>query len=176
MSDAQPSVASPPAVLTVNYAKEKGEGIVYGGILIAGVLILHAITRAPTVATIGALVVLYGALYHWPFVRRDRRAMEISPGGLVIDRLGRLPWNAIAGADVVDRYLRAIRNAELQIELRRPLESAIENPAQVHPLRRLMYRCWRSTGPQQITVKLNTLDTAPELIRAVILQYVGRAA
>ncbi len=49
------------------------------------------------------------ALYHWPFVGRDRRALEISPSGFAIDRLGRLPWNAIASVAVVDRYVRAIR-------------------------------------------------------------------
>jgi len=176
VSDAQRNLAAPPAVLTVNYAKEKGEGIVYGGILIAGVLMLHAITRAPTIATLGALIVLCGSLYHWPYVRRDRRAMEISPSGLVIDRLGRLPWNAVAGVEVVDHYLRSIRNAELRIDLRRPLETAVEDAAPVHPLRRLMYRCWRSTDSQQITVKLGTLDAKPELIRATIAQYAGRAA
>ncbi|MBX3496226.1 MAG: hypothetical protein KF769_08285 [Parvibaculum sp.] len=175
MSDAQRPAAVPPAVLTANYAKEKGEGIVYGGILIAGVLILYAITRTPALATIGALAVLGVALYHWPFVGRDRRAMEISPSGLVIDRLGRLPWNAIASVEIVDRYLRAIRNADLRIELRRPLETAVDDAVQAHPLRRAMYRCWRVTGPQQITVKLSTLDAKPEAIRAAIAQYLGRA-
>lgn len=175
MSDTQQTAAAPPATLTVSYAKEKGEGIVYGGVLIAGVLIIYAITRAPTIATLGALLVLYGALYHWPYVRRDRRALEISPSGLVIDRLGRVPWNAISATEVVNRYLRTIRNAELRIDLRRPLGTAVEDAVQVHPLRRLMYRCWRMTGPQQITVKLNTLDAKPELIGAAIAQYVGRA-
>ncbi|MEX0838645.1 MAG: hypothetical protein WD034_03860 [Parvibaculum sp.] len=175
MSDTRQTVAAPPATLTVSYAREKGEGIVYGGVLIAGVLVLHAIARAPTIATLGTLLVLYVALYHWPYVRRDRRAMEISPVGLVIDRLGRLPWNAISGMEVINRYLRTIRNAELRIDLRRPLETAVEDAAQVHPLRRLMYRCWRKTGPQQITVKLNTLDAKPEQIRAAIAQYANRA-
>ncbi len=175
MSDAERTTAAPSAPLTVHYAKEKGEGIVYGGILIAGVLLLHAITRAPTIATLGALIVLYGALYHWPYVRRDRRAIEISPSGLTLDRLGLLPWNAIAGTEIVDRYLRTIRNSELRVELRRSIETAVENPVQVHPLRRLMYRCWRLTGPQQITVRLNTLDAKPEVIQAAIGQYTGRA-
>ena len=72
-------------------------------------------------------------------------------------------------------YLRAIRNADLRIELRRPLETAVDEAAQVHPLRRAMYRCWRVTGPQQITVKLSTLDAKPEAIHAAIAQYLGRA-
>ena len=176
MSEAQRPAAVPPAVLTVNYAREKGEGIVYGGILIAGVLVLYAVTRTPVLATIGALAVLGVALYHWPFVGRDRRALEISPSGFAIDRLGRLPWNAIASVAVVDRYVRAIRNADLRIELRRPLETAVEDTTPVHPLRRAMYRCWRVTGPQQITVRLRTLDAEPEAVRAAIAQYAGRAA
>ena len=162
------------AFLTVQYARQKGESIVYSGVLIAGALVLFGMPRAPILALIAALVSVGVAIYHWPYVAKDRKAFTVTPAGINIDRLGLLPWNAIAGVEIVDRYVRMIRNAELRIALKRPFDTAVENAPQVGPLRRHMYRCWGMVSPQEISVKLSTLDTPPETVEAAIRPHIHR--
>ena len=158
--------------LTARYAKQKGEGIVYGGFLIAAGLVLFAVPQAPVIGLAAALVSAGVALYHWPFVGKDRRALAVSPAGIAIDRLGVVPWNAIADVNIVDRYVRMIRNADLHISLRRPLATAIENAPRVSLFQRYMFRCWSAASPQEVVVRLSTLDTPPEAVETVILQHI----
>lgn len=164
-----------PDFLTVHYSKPKGESIVYSGVLAAGALVVFGIVRAPVLSSIGALLAAGVALYHWPYVARDRRALVVSTAGVTLDRLGLLPWNAISDAEIVDRYVRTIRNAELRITLRRPLNTAVENAPSVGIIRRYMYRCWKSMGPQEIAVRLSTLDAKPEIIEAAVRQHIHRS-
>lgn len=163
-----------PDHLTAHYIKQKGEGIVYGGIFVAAALILFGIARAPVLVLAASAAAVVVALYHWPFVARDRRALAISPAGITIDRLGLIPWNAISDAEIVNRYVRMIRNADLRITLRRPLNTAVENAPAVGLFRRYMYRCWKVTGPLQIAVLLSTLDVKPELVEAAVRQHMQR--
>ncbi|MEQ9225641.1 MAG: hypothetical protein RLO15_04765 [Parvibaculum sp.] len=163
-----------PDHMTARYIKQKGEGIVYGGIFIAAALILFGIARAPVLVLAAAAAALGVALYHWPFVAQDRRAFVISPAGITLDRLGLIPWNAISDAEIVDRYVRTIRNADLQLTLRRPLDTAVENAAVVGLFRRYMYRCWRTIDAQQIAIRLSTLDVKPELVEAAVREHLQR--
>ncbi|ABS62407.1 hypothetical protein Plav_0784 [Parvibaculum lavamentivorans DS-1] len=164
-----------PDFLTVHYSKPKGESIVYSAVLAAGALIVFGMVRAPIFSSVGALLAVGVALYHWPYVARDRRALVVSPAGVTLDRLGLLPWNAISDVEIVDRYVRMIRNAELRISLRRPLNTAVDNAASVGIVRRYMYRCWKSIGPQEIAVRLSTLDAKPEIIEAAVRQHIHRS-
>lgn len=174
MSDVSRSPTEGADLLTVQYAKQASESIVYSGILVAGALVIFGMPRAPILAFLAALFSLGVALYHWPFVARDRRALVVSPAGLRLDRLGLLPWNAISDVEIVDHYLRSLRNAELRITLRRPLNTAVEDAPAVGLFRRYMYRCWKATGPQQISVGLSTLDRKPEAIEAAVRQHIHR--
>ena len=174
MSEAEDSKPEGAAFLTVQYARQKGESIVYSGVLIAGALDLFGVPRAPVIALVAALVSAGVAIYHWPYVAKDRMAFAVTPAGINIDRLGLLPWNAIADVEIVDRYVRMIRNAELRIALKRPFDTAVENAPNVGPVRRLMYRCWSIASPQEISVKLSTLDTLPETVEAAIRPHIHR--
>jgi len=158
--------------LTVHYSKQTSESIVYSGVLAAGALAIFGIPRAPLLSLLGVLAAAGVALYHWPYVARDRRALVVSPEGITLDRLGLLPWNAISDAVIVERYVRAIRNAELRISLRRPLETAVEDAPSVGFVRRYMYRCWKTLGPQEIAVRLSTLDKKPETIEAAVRRHI----
>ena len=160
--------------LTAKYSKDKGEGIVYGGIMIAGGIVLFGAPRAPVIAITAALVCIGVALYHWPFVWKNRNALTVTPAGINLDRLGLLPWNAIADVKIVDRYVRMIRNADLHVTLKRPLDTAVENAPQTGFFERYMYRCWRQTSPQEVTVRLSTLTAKPEAVEAAVRQHLHR--
>ena len=160
--------------LTAQYVKQKGEGIVYGGLMIACGLLLFGIPRAPVIAVAAAIFSAGVAIYHWPFVGKERKALAISPAGITLDRLGTLPWNAIADVNVVERYVRMIRNADLHIMLRRPLDTAVENAPNVNILRRYMYRCWSVVSPQEVVVRLATLDQRPEAVEKAVRQHIQR--
>jgi hypothetical protein len=147
MSEAGESKPEGAVFLTVQYARQKGESIVYSGVLIAGALVLFGMPRAPILALIAALVSAGVAIYHWPYVAKDRKAFTVTPAGINIDRLGLLPWNAIAGVEIVDRYVRMIRNAELRIALKRPFDTAVEHAPQVGPVRRYAAGSRRSGDP-----------------------------
>jgi hypothetical protein len=165
---------SDPDFLTAQYSRQKGEGIVYGGAMIAIGLVLFGVPRAPFVAAAAALVCAGVAAYHWPFVRKNGKALAVSPAGINLDRLGLLPWNAIADVKIVDTYVRMIRNAELHITLRRPLDTAVENAPRTGLLERYMYRCWSKVSPQEISVKLSTLDAKPEAVEAAVRPHLHR--
>ncbi|MEP0707005.1 hypothetical protein [Parvibaculum sp.] len=174
MTDATPGQAAGPDFLTAQYSKEKGESIVYSGVLAAGALVLFGVPRAPVLAILAALAALAVAMYHWPYVTRERKALSVTPAGIYLDRLGLLPWNAISDVQIVNRYVRMIRNAELRISLRRPLETAVENAPVTGIVRRYMYRCWTKLSPQEIAVKLSTLDAKPEAVEAAVRQHLHR--
>ncbi|MDX5366221.1 MAG: hypothetical protein LPK88_07280 [Alphaproteobacteria bacterium] len=160
--------------LTAHYSREKGESIVYGAVLAAGALIMFGLPRAPLISLVLALAAAAIALYHWPYVARERRAVAITPAGIMVERLGLLPWNAISDVRLFERYVRMIRNAELRISLRRPLASAVENAPSVSLAGRYMYRCWSIVSPQEIAIKLSTLDAKPETVEAAIRQHLHR--
>lgn len=160
--------------LTASYSKSKGESIVYSAVLAAGALVIFGVPRAPVISLILALAAVAIAIYHWPYVARERRAIAITPAGIMIDRLGLLPWNAISDVHLFERYVRMIRNAELRIALRRPLDSAIENTPATGTIGRYMYRCWAVLSPQEIAIKLSTLDVRPEAVEAAVRQHMHR--
>jgi hypothetical protein len=160
--------------LSAQYEKQKGEGIVYGGLIIAFGIVLFGVVRAPLISLVAAAFSAGVAVYHWPFVRKNRKALAISPAGITLDRVGLLPWNAIADVTIVERYIRMIRNADLHITLRRPLDAAVENPPNADILRRYMYRCWKAPSSMEVIVKLSTLDKRPEEVEAVARQHLPR--
>ncbi|MBX3446426.1 MAG: hypothetical protein KF765_06705 [Parvibaculaceae bacterium] len=160
--------------LTAHYLKSKGESIVYSAVLAAGALAIFGVPRAPLISLLLALAAVAVAIYHWPYVARERRAMAITPAGILIDRLGLLPWNAISDVRLFERYVRMIRNAELRIALRRPLDSAVENPPATGLVARYMYRCWTAISPQEIAIRLSTLDAKPEDVIAAARAHIQR--
>lgn len=166
---------SEPDYLTAQYMRQKGEGIVYGGFTIAIGLLVFGLPSAPLLAIAAALVSAGVAAYHLPFVSKNRNAIGVTPAGIALDRLGVLPWNAIADVSVLDRYVRMIRNADLHIMLRRPIATAVENGPQVNLLHRLTYRCWEAPSPQEIVVRLSTLDKSPEAIEKAIRLHLQRS-
>ncbi len=160
--------------LTASYSKDKGESVVYSAVLAAGALVVFGVPRAPVISLVLALAAVAVAIYHWPYVARERRAVAITPAGIMIDRLGLLPWNAISDVRLFERYVRMIRNAELRISLRRPLGSAVENAPEAGLLRRYMYRCWSVISEQEIAIKLSTLDAKPEAVEAAVREHLHR--
>jgi hypothetical protein len=170
MSDA----GNPRDYLTASYSKDKGESVVYSAVLAAGALVIFGMPRAPFISLILALAAVAVAIYHWPYVARERRALAITPAGIMIDRLGLLPWNAISDVSLFERYVRLIRNAELRIALRRPLDSAIEQRPPTSLIRRYMYRCWKILSPQEVSIKLSTLDAQPEDVIAAARTHIQR--
>lgn len=160
--------------LSAQYVKQKGEGIVYGGLMIAFGIVLFGVPRAPLISLVAAGLSAGVAVYHWPFVRKNRKALAISPAGITLDRLGLLPWNAIADVTIVERYIRMIRNADLHITLRRPLNTAVENAPNTSIFQRYMYRCWNAPSSMEVVVKLSTLDTRPEEVEGAARQHLPR--
>lgn len=160
--------------LTASYSKDKGESVVYSAVLAAGALVIFGVPRAPIISLILALAAVAVAIYHWPYVARERRAIAISPAGIMIDRLGLLPWNAISDVRLFERYVRLIRNAELRVALRRPLDNAVEQRPDTGLVRRYMYRCWKVLSPQEISIKLSTLDAQPEDVIAAARAHIQR--
>lgn len=160
--------------LTASYSKDKGESVVYSAVLAAGALVIFGVPRAPVISLILALAAVAVAIYHWPYVARERRAIAITPAGIMIDRLGLLPWNAISDVRLFERYVRMIRNAELRISLRRPFDNAVEQRPDTGLVRRYMYRCWTVLSPQEVAIKLSTLDAKPEAVEAAVRQHLHR--
>lgn len=160
--------------LTASYSKDKGESVVYSAVLAAGALVIFGVPRAPVISLILALSAVAVAIYHWPYVARERRAIAITPAGIMIDRLGLLPWNAVSDVRLFERYVRLIRNAELRIALRRPLDSAIEHRPEIGIVRRCMYRCWKILAPQELSIRLSTLDKQPEDVIAAARAHIQR--
>ncbi len=160
--------------LTASYSRDKGESVVYSAVLAAGALVIFGAPRAPVISLLLALCAVAVAIYHWPYVARERRAISITTAGIMIDRLGLLPWNAISDVSMFERYVRLIRNAEMRIALRRPLDSAIEQQPDTGPIRRHMYRCWKVISPQELSIKLSTLDVPPEDVIAAARMHIQR--
>ena len=162
----------PGATVTARYSREKGQAIVYGGLLIGVGLILLVTPRIGHAALFLAAISFAVAAFHWPFVARNNEALKIGPAGIEVGGLGRFPWPDIGEVVIHDSFVRNIRNAELRIALSRSVEEAVvppENPQAVW--RQYMYKCWRQVGGNGVHVKLGILNLSPELVAKAIAQY-----
>lgn len=162
----------PGATVTARYSREKGQTIVYGGLLIGVGLVLLATPRIGHTALFLAAISFAVAAFHWPFVARNNEALKIGPAGIEIAGLGRFPWPDIKDVAVHDSFVRNIRNAELRITLSRAVAEAVVPPENAQAVwRQYMYKCWRQVGSNGVRVKLNILNLSPEMVARAIERY-----
>ncbi|MAB14801.1 hypothetical protein [Parvibaculum sp.] len=162
----------PGATVTARYSREKGQTIVYGGLLIGVGLVLLATPRIGHTALFLAAISFAVAAFHWPFVARNNEALKIGPAGIEIAGLGRFPWPDIKDVAVHDSFVRNIRNAELRITLSRAVAEAVVPPENAQAVwRQYMYKCWRQVGSNGVRVKLNILNLSPEMVAKAIERY-----
>lgn len=162
-----------PQPLVARFDQRSGEMMVYGGGF-AGFLILTMAIARLDFAFLAISLLLFATAYHfWPFVKRNHRALVASSAGLEIDGLGTLRWEAIAAARTVDKAVRTIRNSELVLDLKMPLETALTQPPTGGLSRRLMVQIWRMKQ-DQLSVRLEPLDISPEEILASVQAYLDQ--
>ena len=173
MTDAADKTTIPPgATVTARYSRDKGQTIVYGGLLIGVGLVALVTPRIGHAALFLAAICFAVAAFHWPFVARDNEALKIGPAGIEVIGLGRFPWIAVENVVIHDTFVRNIRNAELRITLSRAMEEAVVPPDQGQPVwRQYMYKCWRRVGVNGVHVKLGILNLSPELVAKAIDRY-----
>ena len=173
MTDAADKTSIPPgATVTARYSRDKGQTIVYGGLLIGAGIVLLVTPRVGHVALFLAAISFAVSAFHWPFVARDNEALKIGPAGIEVIGLGRFPWLVIGEATIHDTFVRNIRNAELRITLTRAVEEVVVPPEEAQPVwRQYMYKCWRRTGANGVHVKLGILNLSPELVARAIERY-----
>lgn len=162
----------PGATVTARYSREKGQTIVYGGLLIGVGLILLVTPRIGHTAFFLAAIAFAVAAFHWPFVARNNEALKIGPAGIEIAGLGRFPWPDIGDVAIHDSFVRNIRNAELRITLSRAVEEAAVPPENAQAVwLQYMYKCWRQVGGNGVHVKLGILNLSPEMVARAIERY-----
>jgi len=173
MTDVADKTSIPPgATVTARYSRDKGQTIVYGGLLIGFGLILFVTPRVGHPALFLAAISFAVAAFHWPFVARDNEALKIGPAGIEVPGLGRFPWPAVRDVVIHDTFVRNIRNAELRITLSRALDEVMVPPEMPYPVwRQYMYKCWRRVGVDGVRVKLSILNLSPELVAKAIDRY-----
>lgn len=176
MSDQTPRPPAPPASrapFATGYEQRSGEMMVYGGLLVGLFALSVAVPRGSFPILILSLVAFAVAYYHWPMVQKGRAQIAATDKGLMLAGLGVVAWDAIRDIRIMDRAVRTIRNAELQIALSRPLPHALSDADAPGLAQQMMYRVWRVRSPELVVVKLEPLRASPEAIEAAIRPYLA---
>lgn len=157
--------------LAVRFDPKSGEMAVYGGALVSAFLLSLAVAWWDPAMLIGALICLGGVLYFLPKVMK-RPALVITEHGLFVDGLGVLPWAVISEAEMVDKAIRSIRNAEIYLTLSGPLATVLEPLAKKTVWRQFMFRVWHEQKPGTLMFKMEPLWASPDEIFAAIKERV----
>ncbi len=140
MSDKDANALHP---LAVPFDQRSGEMMVYGGGFAALFVLSIALARLELAYFLAAFA-LAGLAFHFvPFVSKRRPALHASGDGLLISGVGLLSWDAIQRAEIINKSVRTIRNAELHLTLSRPLAAALRSPDDGGWVRRLMVQIAR---------------------------------
>ena len=153
--------------LAVRFDPKGGEMAVYGGALVSAFMLSLAVAWWHIGMLIGSLLCLGIVLYYLPKVLK-RPALVITEHGLFVDGLGVLPWVVVAHAEMVDKAIRSIRNAEIHLTLTGPLDNVLEPLAQKSIWRNYMYKIWSQPNPGSITFKMEPLWASPDEIFSAI--------
>lgn len=168
MHDTPPNAAPHRRAFSTGFEQRSGEMMVYGGVLVGLFALSVAIPRESFALFVVSAVAFAVAYYHWPLVQRTRAQLAVAERGFAVAGLGVISWDAIRTADIVERAVRSIRNAELHLSLSRPLPLALVEAERPSLARQLMYRVWRVPQPDRIVIKLEPLHASPEEIVAVV--------
>tara|TARA_R100000656_G_scaffold16594_1_gene15734 strand:- start:113 stop:628 length:516 start_codon:yes stop_codon:yes gene_type:complete len=162
-----------PQPLVVPFDQRSGEMMVYGGGFAALFVLSIAIARAAP-AYYAASFVLAGIAFHFlPFVSKKTPALVISSAGLKISGVGLLDWRAVKRAEIINKSVRTIRNAELHLTLNRPLAEAVLSPDAEGLIRHLKVQIARREKDVLI-VKLEPLGSSPEAILETVTRFLSQ--
>ncbi|MGF1649064.1 MAG: hypothetical protein ACFCUN_01280 [Hyphomicrobiaceae bacterium] len=156
-----------PSGFALPYAKGKGTFRVYlaaGLAVLFGAIALETGNEIALVVTVGFLLATY---YSYPLIERERARIGANEYGVFIEGFGIVAWRSIAGIRLATRFVRSIAITELEIELNRPIRSAILADWRRLPVWRLLMRLpWRMPDDRTILVDLEPFTDEPEQLLA----------
>lgn len=146
--------------------------MVYGGSFFGLFALSVAIGRGDFFLGVAALLLFAVAFYFVPFVRKSDPAIVASSAGLKVSGLGLVRWDAIGEAMLIDKAVRTIRNTELHLALKCPLEQALVTSDYGPLARRFMVQIWQAKK-NQLIIKLEPLDVKPEPILETVRAFLS---
>lgn len=159
---------SAPKAFAVGYKRTNGPVIVYGGLLFGLVLLVLGIAGDFHLAAALALVPLLVAFWHYPLIDTRDPQLGANADGLFIERLGFVRWATIRQMQITRTYIRSIELVTLELSLTCPVDEAVDKKHQFPFWKVFMARNWQSvsekSGPEKLTVRLDTLNGNPEHI------------
>lgn len=166
---------SGPRPFAIGYIKSNGEAIVYGGLMFGlGFVVLGLFGGIKPMALL-AIVPLLVALWHYPMIERKDPQLGANEEGMFVERIGFIDWSAIRHMELARTSVRSIELVTLEVDLTRPLPDAVRQKHMFPLWKSAMTRNWRvlrkADGTDHLTVRLNTLDGAPEEILARLQAY-----
>ena len=162
-----------PLAFQTGYQRQSGEGLVFGGVGVALIGVLAALTRAEPAFLVITAAGLIASGYFYPLVERHRPVLAGDDRGLYIDGLGVIDWSAISGIDRTDRAVRSILTTTLSIRLNRPSQEAVIYPAAGAWWRQLTTRIWKVRG-DRIDLQVHTLTMKPDQLMEKVTGFLPR--
>ncbi|MEQ9518335.1 MAG: hypothetical protein RLN89_02720 [Parvibaculum sp.] len=170
MADQLPVSRQP---LIVPFDQRSGEMMVYGGGFAALFVLTIALARGELGFYLASLGLALLAFHFLPFVSKKVPALALSSEGIRISGVGVVAWEAIRAAEIINKSVRSIRNAELHLTLTQPLAEATRTPDPGGFGRKLMVQIARVEGSSLI-IKLEPLGTSPEVILASVSSFLSQ--
>lgn len=154
---------------TVAYEQEELQFPVVLMAIIGFLLLAGGILHDLPLLLLLAMPVIGGVIFNIPLLETGRARLGAGQYGLFLEGLGLIDWRAIDMLDLVNTDLRGSVSQALVIELKVPVERAlILDWRKTSPIRNLMRRAWKWSGPQVIRVPLDVMDKPAEDIHKTL--------
>ncbi len=157
-----------PRPFAIGFNRSSGEALVYGSLVLGGILVLvGTVAHLPYLAA-AALVPLVIAFWHYPMAEKGQPQLGANADGLFVERIGFLDWAAVKDVTLSETAVRSIRLVYLEISLFQPLPEAVAKPQSFPLWKQVMMRNWsvyrQTNGTDLIKVQLHPLTNDPEQI------------
>ncbi|WP_162901310.1 hypothetical protein [Breoghania sp. L-A4] len=160
-----------PRPFAIGYRKGTGEGLVYGGLFVAGLGGVAVATGSGPAFLVLIAAGLLATFHYYPLVEAGRPKLGANAGGLFIEGIGFIDWAEIADLELYRTSVRSIVLSNLIVTLTRPLEDAVVKREAQPVWRMLMARCYTRKTPTRIEVPLHTMQGDAEEILALLRAY-----
>ncbi|MBV6657998.1 MAG: hypothetical protein KI785_09560 [Devosiaceae bacterium] len=149
-----------PRSLGVNYLPGSGDMMAYGGLVLAALGVLAWLVRGQPIFLWMVPVGLGVSAYFYPLIEKGVVRLGADERGLYFERLGIVPWDAIASVRHEQQALRTLRLHRLHVALKGPVDQIIVDPQPGPSWKRLMSKAWKLNG-DTLSIDLHPLAKDP---------------